>query len=228
MRRRTFFIMFVAAVLAAVVFVSTGSAAPPPPTIVTGQDAGWPDVRGWNALGGAARQFAPWGEWPLAFSPYATYQQGIRVAVGDVNGDGHQEIITAPGRNAFTELRVFDGRTFDQVGSLLPFKDGAWWAGAYVATGDTNGDGRAEIVEGLDSGCCTTLHVLDGKSGDDLSGFFPYGDRSEVGARVASGDVNGDGKTELFAVAYAVTVTLTDGRGRTSIARSMAIVVRKR
>jgi hypothetical protein len=201
MRRKTFFITFLVAFFAAVVFASTGSAAPPPPTIVTGQDAGWPEVRGWNAQGGAARQFAPWGESALAFSPYATYQQGVRVAVGDVNGDGQPEIITAPGKNAFTELRVYDGRTFKQVGSLLPFKDGAWWAGAYVATGDTNGDGRAEIVEGLDSGCCTTLHVLDGQSGDDVSGFFPYGDRSEVGARVASGDVNGDGKAELFAAA---------------------------
>lgn len=202
MQRRNFSITLLLAVLAAAVWlVSAGSAAPPPISIVTGQDAGWPDVRGWNEQGGPAQQWAPWGESPLAFSPYATYQQGVRVAVGDVNGDGHPEIITAPGRSAFTELRVFDGRTFHQVGALLPFKDAAWWAGAYVATGDTNGDGRAEIVEGLDSGCCTTLHVLDGQSGNDLSGFFPYGDRSDVGARVASADVNGDGKAEILAAA---------------------------
>jgi FG-GAP-like repeat/FG-GAP repeat len=201
MQRKTFSsTLLLAALAAAVWFVSAGSAAPPPPTIVTGQDAGWPDVRGWNAQGGAARQWAPWGESPLAFSPYATYQQGVRVTVGDVNGDGRPEIITAPGKSAFTELRVFDGQTFHQVGSMLPFKDAAWWAGAYVATGDTNGDGRAEIVEGLDAGCCTTLHVLDGQSGDDLSGFFPYGSRSEVGARVTSADVNGDGKAEILAV----------------------------
>jgi FG-GAP-like repeat/FG-GAP repeat len=201
MKRRTFSITLpLVALLAAVWFAGIASAAPPPPSIVTGLDAGWPDVRGWNAQGGAAQQWAPWGEWPLAFSPYATYQQGVRVAVGDVNGDGRPEIVTAPGRSAFTELRVFDGQTFHQVGTVLPFKDAAWWAGAYVATGDTNGDGRAEIVEGLDAGCCTTLHVLDGRSGDELSGFFPYGDRSEVGARVTSADVNGDGKAEVLAV----------------------------
>lgn len=201
MRRKTFGVTIVVCALASVVsFGEASVAAPPPPAIVTGLDAGWPDVRGWGANGSSARHWAPWGEWPLAFSPYPTYQEGVRVAVGDVNGDGRAEIITAPGKNAFTELRVFDGRTFRQLGSLLPFRDAAWWAGAYISTGDTNGDGRAEIVEGLDAACCTMLHVLDATNGNDLSGFFPYGDRSEVGARVASADVNGDGKTEILAV----------------------------
>jgi hypothetical protein len=184
----------------AIVFAGAANADPPPPQIVTGLDAGWPDIRGWDGKGQLAQQFAPWGEWNLAFSAYATYQQGVRVAVGDVNGDGRNEIVTAPGKDAWTELKVFDGRSYRQLDSLLPFKDGAWWAGAYIATGDTNGDGRDEIVEGLDAGCCTTLHVLDATSGSDLSGFFPYGDRSEVGARVAAGDLNGDGTADVIAV----------------------------
>jgi hypothetical protein len=190
----------IALAAAAVVLAAPAQADPPAPAILTGLDAGWPDVRGWQANGRFAHQWAPWGEWDLAFSPYPTYQQGVRVAVGDVNGDGRNEIVTAPGKSAFTELRVFNGQTFQQLGTLLPFKDAVWYAGAYVATGDTNGDGRAEVVEGLDAGCCTTLHVLDAVSGDDLSGFFPYGDHSEVGARVASGDLSGDGKAELLAV----------------------------
>ncbi len=189
----------IALAAAAVVLAAPAQADPPAPAMVTGLDAGWPDVRGWQASGRFAHQWAPWGEWDLAFSPYPTYQEGVRVAVGDVNGDGRNEIVTAPGKSAFTELRVFDGRTFRQLAALLPFNDAVWWAGAYVAAGDTNGDGRAEVVDGLDAGCCTTLHVLDAASGKDLSGFFPYGDRSEVGARVASGDVNGDGKAELLA-----------------------------
>jgi hypothetical protein len=182
------------------VFAGGAKADPPAPQIITGQDAGWPDVRGWDAKGRFAQQFAPWGDSNLEFSAYDTYQQGVRVAVADVNGDGRNEIVTAPGGGAFTELKVFDGRSDRQLASLLPFKDAAWWAGAYIAAGDTNGDGRYEIVEGLDAGCCTTLHVLDGVSGDDLSGFYPYGSNSEVGARVAAGDLNGDGTADVIAV----------------------------
>jgi hypothetical protein len=186
--------------LAVALLAGRAAAAPAPPAIITGQDAGWPDVRGWDRVGNQAKMFAPWGEWPLGLSPYPTYQNGVRVAVGDVDGDGRNEIVTAPGRSGFTEPRVFDGRTFALKRALQPFGNtGDWWAGAFVATGDTNGDGRAEIVEGLDAGCCTTLHVLDAVSGKDLSGFFPFGDHSEVGARVAAGDINGDGKAEILA-----------------------------
>ena len=203
--QRTFALpVLLSALAAGVLFLAArAAAAPPPPQIVTGQDAGWPDVRGWNANGSQAHQWAPWGEWPLAFSPYPTYQDGVRVAVGDVNGDGRNEIVTAPGNSGFTELKVFDGRSFRQLNNVLPFKDAAWWAGAYVATGDTNGDGRAEIVDGLGPGCCTTLHVVDAANGNELSGFFPYGNNSQVGARVAAADVNGDGKADVIVSADA-------------------------
>ena len=182
------------------VFTGVANADPPPPQILTGLDQGWPDVRGWDGKGTQAQQFASWGAWPLGFSAYDTYQQGVRVAIGDVNGDGRNEIVTAPGKDAWTELRVFDGRTYRQLKALLPFKNGSWWAGAYIAAGDANGDGRDEIVEGLDAGCCTTLHVLDATNGNDLSGFYPYGSNSQVGARVAAGDLNGDGEADVIAV----------------------------
>jgi hypothetical protein len=200
MQHRAFPLAAIVVVVVATLWLAGLAGAASPAAIVTGLDAGWPEIRAWEATGARAQLSAPWGEFPFAESPYPTYEQGVRVAVGDVNGDGRNEIVTAPGRSGFTELKVFDGRTYRPLGSLLPFKDGVWYAGAYVSTGDTNGDGRAEIVEGLDAGCCTTLHVLDALSGDDLSGFFPYGDRSEVGARVASADVNGDGKAEILAV----------------------------
>jgi hypothetical protein len=180
--------------------VSPAAAAPPPIGIVTGQDAGWPDVRGWSRVGDPARQIAPWGFDRIAFSPYPTYQHGVRVAVGDVTGDGKADIVTAPGKGGWTELRAFDGTTFEQVAAQQPFEDASWWNGAFVATGDTNGDGRAEIVDGLDAGCCTTIHAIDATTGADSAGFFPFGSRGEAGARVASADLNGDGRAEILAV----------------------------
>ena len=71
---------------------------------------------------------------------------------GDRDRSGEGSLDGAPGlrRHALQADRA-----------LLPFTNAIWWNGAFVATGDTNGDGRAEIVDGLDAGCCTTIHVVD-------------------------------------------------------------------
>ena len=200
--------------LTAAFTAGSAGALPPPIGIVTGQDAGWPDVRGWNRLGGQAQQIAPWGYNPIAFPPYSTYRDGVRVAVGDVNGDGRAEIVTAPAAGAFTELGVFDGTSYAQLGAFPAYKDGSsWWNGAFLATGDTNGDGRAEIVDGLDTGCCTTIHTLDGKTGTELSGFWPWGSGSQAGARIAAADLNGDGKAEILTVAPGSSAVNAFGTG---------------
>jgi len=173
--------------------------ATPPAAIVTGQDAGWPAVNAWTLGGGQADGIAPWGAYQLAFSPYPTYQQGLRVAVGDVNGDGKPEIVTAPAQGGWTDIHVFDGKTYKQLASFPPFGNGSSeGGGAFVATGDTTGDGRAEIITGIDAYCCTQVHVLDGPAGNDIAGFYPFGPSSQVGARVAAADLNGDGRAELL------------------------------
>src|SRR5262249_6813887 len=41
----------------------------------------------------------------------ATYHGGVRVAMGDVNGDGIDDVITAPGRSASPVIKVWDGAT---------------------------------------------------------------------------------------------------------------------
>ena len=192
---------------------SNAAAEAPPIAIVTGQDAGWPDVRGWTRTGGQAQQIAPWGYSPIDFSTYSTYQNGVRVAVGDVNGDGKADIVTAPANGGFSEIRVFDGTSYKQIAAFPPYKDGAWWNGAFVATGDINGDGRADIIDGLDSGCCTTINVLDGRTGTETAGFWPWGTNSQVGARVAAADLTGDGKAEILAEPLGSTTVSVFGPG---------------
>ena len=177
-----------------------------PATIVTGPDAGWPDVRGWTADAAQASGVAPWGSFDVRFAPYSTYRQGVRVAVGDVTGDGRPEIVTAPGGGWFTEIRVFDGRTFGRLAAYPPFEDGSGWqAGAFVAVGDTTGSGRGDVVVGLDRGCCTSIRVLQGATGVDRAGFFTYGSNSDEGVRVAAADVNGDGRAEIIGTSLANT-----------------------
>ena len=198
--RRTAALVATGAAILAGISGTAASAATQPVTVVTGQDAGWPDVRGWTRTGDPAEQIAPWGNNQFEFAPYATYQYGVRVAVGDVNGDGRPEIVTAPAKGGWTEIRVFDGTRREQIGAFAPFRGGGWWNGAFVTTGDTNGDGKAEIIDGLDAGLSTTVHVLDGASGAETAGFWPYSTSTESGVRVAAADLNGDGKAEILTV----------------------------
>jgi hypothetical protein len=198
---RLFLIGVVLSVLCAV-----PAALAAPATIVTGPDAGWPDVRGWTSDGAQARGVAPWGPIDVRLEPYSTYREGVRVAVGDVTGDGKPEIVTAPAGGWFTEIRVFDGKTFGRLAAYPPFKDGSGWqAGAFVAVGDTTGAGRGDVVLGLDHGCCTSIRVLQGATGVDRAGFYTYGSNSDEGVRVATADVNGDGKAEIIGTSLANT-----------------------
>jgi serralysin len=56
----------------------------------------------------------------LSFFPYATgFNGGVRVAVGDVNGDVKPDIINAPGSGGAPQVKVFDGGSGAELRSIL-------------------------------------------------------------------------------------------------------------
>ncbi len=79
------------------------------------------------------------------FAPYGTvFQGGIRIATGDLTGDGVDEIVTAPGWSIVAQVRVYDqnGRLLT---TLLPY-GASFKGGVQVAVGDVDGDGRNDII----------------------------------------------------------------------------------
>src|SRR5262249_61157987 len=115
-------------------------------------------------------------------------------ATGDVNGDGIDDVITAPGLGASAAtVRVFDGATGNEIRRFIayPFSSPG---GTYVAAGDVNGDGAADIITGRD-GAAPEVKVFDGRTGALISDFFAYA--SAGGVRVAAGEVDGDGRAEV-------------------------------
>jgi hypothetical protein len=137
------------------------------------------------------------------FSPYGFGStSGARVAVGDVNGDGFADIVTGPDKGTFgAHVKVFSGATGLEVDSFLAYET-PFTKGVFVAAGDVDGDGIAEIITGHDAGRTSTIKVFSrqgfGAPQLLLNTFFGFAPTFRGGVRVAAGDVDGDGKDDLI------------------------------
>jgi hypothetical protein len=169
--------------------------------IVTGVDAGQlPWVNVFDGEGAPQTKF-------LAYEN--TFRGGVRVAVGDVTGDGTPDIIVAPGPGRPPEIHIFQGY-YDanmQYQATLWTKFMAWpaaftYGGLNVGSGDVNGDKVDDVVVGAGPGSTptvrvfngttlTTTHALVGRAFTAMESTF------RGGVTVTAGDFNGDGQEEV-------------------------------
>jgi hypothetical protein len=126
-------------------------------------------------------------------NPYPGYTGGVRVAVGDVNGDGVADLVTGASSGG-PVIKVFDGKTGDVIRSFNAF-DPAFQGGVRVAAGDLNGDGVADIVVGAGEG--SAVRVFNGKTLDVLHSFNAFDAGFTGGVSVAVGQ-DGDGRASLI------------------------------
>jgi sugar lactone lactonase YvrE len=129
-----------------------------------------------------------------------TTMYGANVAMGDVDGDGYDEVIVTPGHVYANQALVNVFRPNGSlVASLAPVADTR--GGAHAATGDVDGDGKSEIALGMRdlAGYTVTVYSLDlGALAEKARISLPVGLANEYPAEVAFGDVDGDGKAELI------------------------------
>ena len=88
-----------------------------------------------ETTGAVLSQFAPYGN---------TFQGGVRVASGDLTGNGVDEIVTAPGWSTVAVVKVYS-----QSGVLLAAFDPygpTFTGGVQVAIADVDGDGLNDII----------------------------------------------------------------------------------
>jgi len=170
---------------------------PPPPSgdfplpakvFVSAADAGG---------GPGVKVFTADGKFQAGFFAFdSNFTGGVRVAVGDVNGDSFPDVICAAGPGGGPNVIVFSGKDRSQIYNFMAF-DIRFTGGCYVAAGDVNGDGFSDIIVGADAGGGPNVFAFSGKDRSPLFSFFPYDIGFTGGVRVSAGDVSGDGKADI-------------------------------
>ncbi|CAN5552237.1 hypothetical protein BH11PLA2_BH11PLA2_05510 [soil metagenome] len=116
---------------------------------------------------------------------------GTRVATGDLTGDGIPDLIVGTGVGTQALVRVTNSATQQLLFSINPFGD--FTRGVFVALGDVNNDGYADIIITPDEGGGSRVRVFNGKTFVQIADFFGIQDVNfRGGARAAVGDMNND------------------------------------
>ncbi|MCC7125184.1 MAG: putative Ig domain-containing protein [Acidobacteria bacterium] len=116
---------------------------------------------------------------------------GVSVAVGDLDGDGHNDIVTAQASGGGL-VSVFNGINYAPIFSLAPFGPG-YSGGVNLAVGDVDGDGRTEVIAGQANG--GVVSIIGGVSHTVTVSGVPFGVN---GVFVAAGDITNDGRAEVI------------------------------
>ncbi len=128
----------------------------------------------------------------FSFNPYPGFQGEARVALGDFNNDGINDIVTAAGPGGGPHVKVFNGANGVEMFGFFAYGSD-FIGGVWVATGDINGDGTDDIITGPDTGGGPHVRVFDGLTRSVIENFIATGAPANFtgGIRVASADVDG-------------------------------------
>jgi len=143
---------------------------------------------------------------------FATGSGPYSVTLGDVNGDGRLDIVTANRSDSNVSVLLGNGNgTFQGQQTFTTGSSGLNPRG--VALGDVNGDGRPDIVTGNYGSSSASVLLSNG------DGTFAAASTFYTGANprsVALGDVNGDGRLDIITANYygnSASVLLGNGDG---------------
>ncbi|WP_399897444.1 N-acetylmuramoyl-L-alanine amidase [Streptomyces sp. BBFR51] len=153
--------------------------------------------------------FGPATVWHDHFAP-----GGEIPAVGDINGDGNDDIITfTHDTNAKVYVALSNG--VDGFGPATVWHDHFAPAGEFPAIGDINGDGNDDIITFTQGDTADVYIALSNGTNAFGPGQLVHEHFAPTGEQPRIGDVNGDGKDDIVAFTQGansdVYVALSDG-----------------
>ena len=130
-----------------------------------------------------------------AFAP--GYLGGVNLAAGDLDCDGHDEVIAAAGPGAPPNVVLFQGATGLTLYSFYAYAP-QYLGGVMVAAGDVTGDGYADVVTASGPGVPPHVVVFEGYTARVISSFYAYSPKFMGGLTLAVADLNADGRAEVI------------------------------
>lgn len=177
-------------------FAFTTSPLPPPGPTPGVEDVGRFAVGADAGGSSAVVEYNRDGSVAATVTPFPGFTGGVRTAVGDFNGDGVPELASGTGPGTTAEVKVLDGKTGAVLFDGQPFD--AFQGGVFVAAGDLDGDGKADLVITPDQSGGPRVEIFHGGDFARIANFFGIADPGfRGGARATLGDLNGDGHADL-------------------------------
>lgn len=171
-------------------------------TFATAADAGGGPMVTVNYSDGHTKSF---------FAYDQNFTGGVRIAMGDINGDGFSDLVTATGVGGGPHIKIWDLRTGTpmQVASFFAFESN-FTGGLYIACGNLNNDVNPttglvydDIIVGAGPGGGPRITAFAGaqafaiNQSTVLVNFFAYAPQFTGGVTVAAADRTGDGIDEI-------------------------------
>jgi hypothetical protein len=173
-----------------------------PDLVITPDEGGGPRVRVFNGRG-----FTQIVDFFGIDDP--NFRGGARAAVGDINGDGVGDLVVAAGFQGGPRIAAFNGKSLatDPVKLFNDFFafEQTLRNGVFIAVGDLDGDGKAEIIAGGGPGGGPRVTAFSGAdliaSGGgtltQLANFFGGDPSNRGGIRVAVKNLDGDDRADI-------------------------------
>jgi hypothetical protein len=171
---------FIGGVRVAVGGVNTGDTSDPKPSqyLVTAPGpGGGPDIRVYDLTTGL-----------LKFNINAldsAFRGGAFVAVGDVNGDGYDDIIVGAGAGGGPQVQVFSGQNGQMLSNFYAYPS-SFSGGLSVAAGELTVGGPVDVVTGAGPSGGPVVNEFNGTNGSSIGSFMALNPAFRGGISIAT------------------------------------------